>query len=163
MLQHLLREDSIQLDLKASDREDALRQMIGFLPAADIVDQDRKFLYELLLQREQFGTTAIGDGVAMPHCSFAGVSFPVASLAISPSGINYPSLDGNPVHLLFLCVFPDVVDVASLKKQVFHRAESIFRDRFLQERLKASETPADAHKIIMNEANYSLPALKVAQ
>ena len=63
-----------------------------------------KDLYEKLLQREELGSTAIGDGVAIPHCKMKGVKNPVVMLAISKKGLDFHSLDGKPSYIFFLVV-----------------------------------------------------------
>ncbi|MFA6600407.1 MAG: PTS sugar transporter subunit IIA [Candidatus Omnitrophota bacterium] len=163
MLQHLLREGSIVLGLTASSREEALKQLIEKIPGEALVDQDRKFLFELLLQRENFGTTAIGDGVAMPHCAFSGVSFPVGVLGISPEGIDWQSIDGARVHVIFLCIFPDVDGLSELKRRVLAPAESILKDVLFQSRLGGAESGQEVYDMILRESSDRLPALRVAQ
>ncbi len=63
-----------------------------------------KDLNEKLLQREKLGSTAIGKGVAIPHCKMKVVKTPVLLLAISKKGVNFYSLDGQPSKIFFLVV-----------------------------------------------------------
>ncbi|HEX7880025.1 MAG TPA: PTS sugar transporter subunit IIA [Candidatus Eisenbacteria bacterium] len=92
-------------ELTASDRDGALREMVGVLAAASQV-RDGEILLEMLRQREQFGSTGIGRGVAVPH----GRSLAIARLMVivgrSTAGIDFDSMDGKPVHLIFLTVAP---------------------------------------------------------
>lgn len=155
MFQHLLREESIKVHLDVPNREAALAELIAILPSWGVTSKQKGSLLELLLQRERFGTTAIGDGIALPHCVFSGISYPLASLGLSRKGIPYPSLDGEPVNLVFLAVFPDHEEYShSEKRRDLHDAENFFRDRFLRERLKISESPEEAYEIILRESRY---------
>ena len=96
-------QDMIITDLKSEDREGALREMVSFLKKGDKIPKE-KDLYEKLLQRENLGSTAIGEGVAIPHCKMKGVINPLVLLAISKRGVSFYSLDGKPSHIFFLVV-----------------------------------------------------------
>lgn len=100
-IQNLLAQDMILLDLKSGEREEVLKEMVGFLKERNRITKD-KDLYEKLIQREQLGSTAIGDGVAIPHCKVKGIKDPVVMLAISTKGVNFHSLDGKPSYLFFM-------------------------------------------------------------
>ncbi len=154
MFQHLLREEAVGLRLEAPNREAALAELIALLPSQFLPSRKKADLLDLLLQRERFGTTATGEGVALPHCIFSEASIPIASLGISRKGIAYPSLDGTPVHIIFLVVFPEKSDLDADRYRILREAETFFRDRFLMERLKISETPEEVCEIIFREANH---------
>lgn len=149
----MLHEASIQVGLEAENRDAALKRMVESLTGSlEAKVKDR--IYRLLLKREKFGTTAVGDGIALPHCIFSGVSIPIASLGISREGIVYPSLDGGPVYLIYMLILPQRDDAFRLKSNILRDAEKFFRDRFLRERLKISETQAEAYEILKREAHY---------
>jgi len=59
-----------------------------------------------ILKREQLGSTAIGGGVAVPHCKSPYVDHPISALAIFSAGVDFDSLDGEPVRRVFLLVSP---------------------------------------------------------
>ena len=96
-------QDMIISDLMAGEREGVLKEMVGFLKKKDRIVKE-KDLYEKLLQRELLGSTAIGDGVAIPHCKMKGTKNPVVMLAVSKKGVDFHSLDGKPSFLFFLVV-----------------------------------------------------------
>jgi PTS system nitrogen regulatory IIA component len=89
--------------LDSTTRNGVLKEMSVFLKKKDKIAKD-KDLYEKLLGREELGSTAIGDGVAIPHCKMKGVKNPVVMLAISNQGIDFHSLDGKPSYIFFLVV-----------------------------------------------------------
>ncbi len=91
----------ILLGLEHKDREDVLREIVSFLKKKNRIDKE-KDLYEKLIQREDLGSTAIGSGVAIPHCKLKGIKDPIVMLAVSKDGVNFHSLDGKPSHLIFL-------------------------------------------------------------
>jgi nitrogen PTS system EIIA component len=102
-LNGLLSEDLILSDLRAGSREEVLEEMSGFLKRRGRIPSDTE-LYRKLLERENLGTTAIGDGVAIPHCKLDGVATPVFLLAVSRNGAHFDSIDGRPSHVFFLVV-----------------------------------------------------------
>lgn len=102
-LHSLLSEDLIIPDLKAVTRDEVLKEIVKFLKSGDRISRD-KDLYDKLIQREKLGSTAIGDGVAIPHCKLKGIKSPLLVLGISHLGVSFDSLDGKPSHLFFLVV-----------------------------------------------------------
>lgn len=95
--------DMIITELKSGSRDGVLREMVSFLKKKNKISKEKE-LYEKLLQREMLGSTAIGEGVAIPHCKMKGVTNPLVLLAISRKGVNFYSLDGKPSQIFFLVV-----------------------------------------------------------
>jgi mannitol/fructose-specific phosphotransferase system IIA component (Ntr-type) len=154
ILQRLLHEESVRIHLEAPNREAALAELIAGIPSKDVRSREKAQILELVLQRERFGTTAIGEGVALPHCIFAGIEEPLMLLGISRNGIGYPSLDGQPVHFIFMMVFPERYLGSPERHQILREAESVFKDRFLKERLKICDTREEAYEIFNREAEH---------
>jgi PTS system nitrogen regulatory IIA component len=102
-LHGLLSNDLIIPDLRSASRDDVLKEMSGYLKRTGRIASDGE-LFKRLLQREMLGTTAIGDGVAIPHCKLDNVVSPVFLLAVSRTGARFDSLDGRPSHIFFLVV-----------------------------------------------------------
>jgi len=102
-LHNLLIRDMIIEELDSQDREGALKEMVNFLKKKKKVSKEKE-LCEKLLQREELGSTAIGEGVAIPHCKMKGVKNPIILLAISKRSVDFQSLDGKPSNIFFLVV-----------------------------------------------------------
>jgi len=102
-LHKLLREDMVLARLGGRTREDVLREMAEHVRARAALDEG---LHERLLAREELGTTAIGGGVAIPHCKAPGLKAPVLALGLSPEGVPFSSVDGRDTHVVFLVVSP---------------------------------------------------------
>lgn len=90
-------------ELDNTTRDGVLKEMVDFLKKRNKIAKD-KDLYEKLMQREELGSTAIGDSVAIPHCKMKSVKNPVVMLAISQKGVDFHSLDGKPSYIFFLVV-----------------------------------------------------------
>jgi PTS system nitrogen regulatory IIA component len=101
----LLSEDLVLPGLKGRNRDDVLREMVERLRerANAAAGED---LFEKLLAREKLGTTAIGGGVAIPHCKVGGLKAPVLALGLSRRGVDFQSLDGRATHIIFLILSP---------------------------------------------------------
>ena len=98
-------EDLFIPELRATDRVGALREMVDLLIARHRA-RDGEILLELLRQREELGSTGIGRGVAVPHGRSLAISKLTLVVARSTAGIDFGSMDGKPVHLVFLTVAP---------------------------------------------------------
>lgn len=88
------------------DRDAALRDVVGALDLPDAID--REFLYEVLLARENLGSTAVGDGIAVPHVRNPVLLHvrPAVALCFLGTPIPFGALDGKPVDTLFVIVAP---------------------------------------------------------
>jgi len=139
-IQNLLVHDMILLGLESKEREDVLREIVGFLKKRNRIARE-KDLYEKLIQREKLGSTAIGGGVAIPHCKLKGIKDPVVMLAISKSGVNFHSLDGKPSHLFFLVASSP--DNPSLNLQILAAIAHLVRkaNSLLKKVLEAENVP----------------------
>jgi PTS system nitrogen regulatory IIA component len=90
-------------ELESENVEGILKEMVKFLKKKDKISKEKE-LYEKLDQREKLGSTAIGEGVAIPHCKIKGVRNPIVMLAVSKKSVDFCSLDGKPSHIFFLVV-----------------------------------------------------------
>ncbi len=98
---------AILTDLKATVKEEAIRAMVESLAASGSVKAaDQEGIIAAILKREELGSTGIGKGVAVPHTKHPSVDKLVATVAISRTGVEFASLDGDQVQILFLLVSP---------------------------------------------------------
>ncbi len=102
-LHNLLTQDMVILELESQNVESVIREVVRFLKKKDKITKEKE-LFEKLIQREKLGSTAIGEGVAIPHCKIKGVKNPIVMLAISKKSVDFRSLDGKPSHVFFLVV-----------------------------------------------------------
>ena len=81
----LLTPEMVKLELESVTRDDGIKELVGLLKRKNKISRERE-LIQKLLQREDLGSTAIGDGVAIPHCKMKGIKNPVVMLSISKRG-----------------------------------------------------------------------------
>ena len=93
--------------LQVNSKEAAIRSMVDSLvQTGNIKATDADGIVAAILKREELGSTGIGRGVAVPHTKHASVDRLIATVAISPTGVDFASLDGEDVYILFLLVSP---------------------------------------------------------
>lgn len=99
--------EAIQADMKTTSKEETIRAMVASLKAAGSIPADEEdSIVRKLMEREQLGSTGIGNGVAVPHTKHSSVEDLVATVAIVKEGVEFDSLDGGPVYILFLLISP---------------------------------------------------------
>lgn len=104
----LIRKESIIAELTSSDRNGAIRELVEVLATAGAIKQDsvESIIRSIITRERTRGTTGFGKGVAVPHVKVEGMSDIVASVGRSSRGIDFGSLDGQPVYTIFLIVSP---------------------------------------------------------
>ena len=99
--------EAICADLTADDKEGVIREMIQALAAAGRFEpKEFESIVKAILKREELGSTGIGRGVAVPHTKHPSVTRLVGTVAVSREGVDFNSLDGERVNLLFLLISP---------------------------------------------------------
>ena len=98
---------SIRADLTAEDKPTAIRELVESLARAGaIAESEVPGIVAAIMKREELGSTGIGRGVAVPHTKHPSVERLVGTVGVSVEGVDFNSLDGDKVHLLFLLVSP---------------------------------------------------------
>jgi PTS system nitrogen regulatory IIA component len=99
--------DAIIPELAAVNKEGAIREMVGGLGGVGFFKPaDTEDIVKAVLKRELLGSTGIGRGVAIPHTKHQSVERLIGTVALSRPGVNFDSLDGEPVHVFVLLVSP---------------------------------------------------------
>ncbi len=100
-------KDSVITDLKVENKEDAIRKLVGSLRTnGQITADNEESIVGAILKREELGSTGIGKGIAVPHTKHPSVDELIATIAIAPEGVDFASLDGEDVYILFLLISP---------------------------------------------------------
>jgi PTS system fructose-specific IIA component/PTS system nitrogen regulatory IIA component len=93
--------------LRATTKDGIIREVVESLRAAGYFQAaEAENIVRAILKREQLGSTGIGRGIAIPHTKHAGVDRLVGTVAIAPDGVNFDSIDGEPVQVFVLLVSP---------------------------------------------------------
>src|SRR2546425_9595194 len=102
----ILQESSVVAALAGRSKGEVIAELAGVL-ARDHGEIDRQRLIQALEDRERLNSTALGDGVAIPHGKLPGLKRVLAAFGRSLAGVDFQSLDGKPTHLFFLLVAPE--------------------------------------------------------
>lgn len=140
------RESLCIFDLKATNKRDALAEMVETV-CADREIRDRGLILEMLLNRESLGSTAIGKGVAFPHGRTLAVRDLFIVFARSTPGIDFDSIDRKPTHVFFLIIAPPQ-DKDNVYLQVLGRVVDLIKDDASRERV-ATANGFDELKVII--------------
>ena len=147
-LVEILKPEAVIPELRATTKADALNELARTLAAVHS-EIDAARLVEVLLEREELGSTAIGEGIAIPHGKLAGVGNVVAAFGRSTGGIDFDSLDGNPTRLFVLLVAPE--DSAGVHLKALARVSRLLKDKGFRERLFAAGDRDDLWATIQAE------------
>lgn len=135
-------------DLAGSDKTAVLRELAAHLAGAQPgLDPDR--LVDVLWEREKLGSTAIGDGIAIPHGKMPGLSGVIGAFGRHVKGVDFDSLDGSPTHLFFLLVAPE--DSVGQHLKALARVSRLLKDRAFRERLLVAPDRATLFRLIREE------------
>lgn len=143
-----LSADSIIPALGSREKNAALKEMADSL-AEHHPPLKKDSVLGVLLEREKISTTAIGEGVAIPHGKLPGVDRVVGIFARSPEGVDFSSLDGAPTHLFFVLIAPENAAADHLK--ALARISRLLKDEDFRRRLMAGQSSRDLYKIICEE------------
>lgn len=113
-LTNIMRPENMTLELKATDREGAIRELIELLYASGAIT-DKNEIMKAVLQREEEFSTGIGFQVAIPHAKSRFVRKASIAYGASAAGVDWPSEDGADPRMIFLIAVPDTVSNEHLK------------------------------------------------
>lgn len=100
-------KDSIVAELKATDRDKVIRELVESLAAAKAVaDKDVDAIVKAIIDREKHGSTGFGKGVAVPHVKLPAIKKRVACIGRSTVGVDFAALDQAPVYSVVLLLSP---------------------------------------------------------
>lgn len=141
----LLKKESIELHAAPVGKDEALRQAVSLMEKSGNI-KDRESYEKQVFAREEEGTTGIGEGIAIPHGKCEAVTAPGLAAMVIPDGVEFDSLDGEPVHLLFLIAAPNTKDNVHL--DVLSRLSVLLMDEKFADNLKHAGTAEEFLEII---------------
>lgn len=149
----LLKPEAITLGLDISTKDDAINALVGLHAAAGNLN-DKDAYKEAILAREAQGTTAIGDGIAVPHAKTNAVKAPALAAITVRGGVDYGAPDGKPSDLLFMIAATEDGDV---HLEILSRLMVMLMDPDFASKLRAAETPEQFLDIINKQEAAKYP------
>ena len=141
----LLDARSISLQAVPGNKEEALNQAVELMTQRGNIS-DKAAYRRQVGEREKESTTGIGEGIAIPHGKCAAVSAPGLAAMVIPGGVDFDSLDGEPVTLLFLIAAPDTED--NIHLDVLGKLSMLLMDEEFTQRLRGAGSVEEFIKII---------------
>jgi PTS system nitrogen regulatory IIA component len=144
----LLSPDMVIADLKGATKPEVLNELAKAMSARypEIKLND---LTAVLAERERLGSTAIGDGIAIPHGKLSSVTKILGTFGRHVSGVDFESLDGNPTHIFFMLVAPE--DSTSLHLKALARVSRLLRDGNFRDKLLTAPDANELFRLIRDE------------
>lgn len=143
-----IREDCILPDLRSTAKLDLLDELADQL-ARQNAGVSKDSLMKVLVDRERLASTAIGEGVAIPHGKLDAVGKLIACVGRAREGVDFDSMDGRPTHLFFVLVAPENSTGVHLK--ALARISRLFKDPEFRSRLLAAGDAHDMFEVIADE------------
>jgi mannitol/fructose-specific phosphotransferase system IIA component (Ntr-type) len=139
--------DAIRSHVDARTKEGVIREMAqSLVDAGSIAAGDLESIVKAIMKREDLGSTGIGRGVAVPHTKHPSVTRLVGTVAVSHDGVNFESLDGEPVQLFFLLVSPP--DRPGDHLRALENISRQLRDETFCRHLKSAKGPMDIQHLL---------------
>ncbi|WP_368208813.1 fructose-specific PTS transporter subunit EIIC [Aeromonas sp. R4-2] len=160
MITTLINEHLINLDLKATRKEEVFTEMARLLASQGKVSDEQAFIKDLWA-REELGNTGFEEGVALPHAKSAAVCNPAVAIGISRNGIEYGAEDGKPSHIFFMIASPD--GGANHHIEVLAELSGKLIEEGFIAKLLAAKTPADALALLLAKKEEQSAALTTSK
>ena len=143
-MEKIISRERIKLNISDLDKWSVIEDLAALI--ADTCESDREVLVTDTLEREEKGSTGIGEGIAIPHARTTGVTELVGALGISKEGIDFESSDGRLCHLIFLILAPPEESTRYLK--ALSAVAFIGKDPESVSRLKSAASPDEVIAIL---------------
>ena len=141
----LLKRESIGLDVAADSKEEAIDKLVSLMDAGGRLN-DKAGYKEGILAREALGSTAIGEGIAIPHAKVEAVKEPGLAAMVVRDGVDYEAFDGSLAHLLFMIAAP--AGGADVHLEALSRLSTLLMNPGFKENLIAAKDKDEFLKII---------------
>src|SRR6185295_5631050 len=130
--------------LKVNGKKQAIQELAS--RAARLTGQSERLIFETLMQREKLGSTGVGNGIAIPHGKLPKLEKLVGLFARLERPIDFESLDGQPVDLVFLLLAPEGAGADHLK--ALARVARLLRDQDVAKKLRASRDAQAIYSVL---------------
>ena len=145
-----LSKKAITQNLKNTSKEETITELVDLLiDAGEIDKKDRAKIVESLMAREALGSTAIGHNIGIPHAKLDCVKELVAAFGVSVRGVDFDSLDGEPVYIFFLLLAPQ--DSAGPHLKALARISRLTKDKYFRDSLRQAPDVKAMLKVIAQE------------
>lgn len=147
-LREFFSEDAIALDLRATAKDDVLKELAGLLKLGEKAEAT---LFKMLKRRETMGSTGVGQGMAIPHCRASVVNRLRVAFGRKLEGIDFKAIDDKPAHYFFLIVAPPL-EISNQYLPVLGKLAQFAKEPDVPEKLAKLKAPADLLALLEEKA-----------
>lgn len=141
----ILPENLVIPELHGTTKDAVLRELAEHIAAAEpAIDTDA--LVRILWERERLGSTALGDGIAIPHGKLPAMDHVLAAFGRHPEGVDFDSLDTKPSHIFFVLVAPE--HSVGLHLKALARVSRLLKDDRVRQQLLELRDRAEIYRVI---------------
>jgi PTS system nitrogen regulatory IIA component len=146
-ISEFLDADAVIPQLGAKDKPGILKELAG--PLARHIPVPAEKIFGMLSEREEIGTTGIGEGVAIPHGKLSGVPRLTASFGVAHQGVDFQAIDNKPTFLFFALIAPE--NSAGLHLKALARISRLFKSPAFREAILKADGAAAIYALITRE------------
>lgn len=147
-LSDLIRPESVQGCLKSGSKKRVLLDLASM--ASGLYGMAESDVFSAVQEREHLGPTGMGKGIAIPHARLSGLERVVGCFARLARPVDYESVDGQPVDLVFMLLAPEDAGAEHLK--ALARVSRVLRDPVICEKLRSTDDPSALFAILTEPA-----------
>ncbi|MGA7268758.1 MAG: PTS IIA-like nitrogen regulatory protein PtsN [Aestuariivirga sp.] len=147
-LDEIIDDQSVLANVKAQGKKQLLLELAQAM--ASRVAIDHRVIFETLLTREKLGSTGIGQGIAIPHGKVPTLNRVYGLFARLATPIDFESVDGQPVDLVFVLLAPDHAGADHLK--ALAKISRLLRDPVMVQKLRGTESAESLYAILTEPA-----------
>jgi len=145
-----LSESCIQIGSSSAKKKEVIKEIAALAKNSNVLSSfPEKKIINALQEREKSGTTAFGEGIAIPHCRFDEINDFVIGALISKEGIPFEELDKKPVHILFFIIGP--TEERNKHIQYLSEISKILKDKDIKNALIAAEGSSEVKNILQKK------------
>lgn len=141
----LVSKESVVTDIEDVQKRDVLLYLSQIASKASGVSE--RSIYEILIERESLGTTGVGHGVAIPHGKVDGLDKIYGVFAVTKNPVDFESVDGRPVDIMFLLLTPSGAGADHLK--ALAKVSGILRNEEICNEMRKSKNPKELYKLLL--------------
>ncbi len=143
-----LDKDCIELNIKSKTKEDIIKEMVDMLDKKGAI-LDKTVTIDSLMEREELGSTGVGQGIAIPHSKTKGVKDLTGAFGVSKNGVDFEALDGEPVFIFFMLLAPE--GAAGVMLKALARVSNFLKNKYYRKKIMSAQSKEDINQIIEEE------------
>ena len=144
----LMDKNLIISELHSETKKEVLKELVDCITKKEL-DIDGNDLLRVLLEREELGSTGIGDGIAIPHGKVKKIEDLMVSFGRSLGGVDFQSMDGKPTHIIFLLIAPE--NSAGIHLKALARLSRLLKDSRFRKNIMEADSSQEIYDLIAQE------------